>query len=37
MDSYVVDTNVLVVANGKYQKANFKHIYIYMSTISYRS
>jgi len=28
MNSYVIDTNVLVVANGKYQKANFKHIYI---------
>lgn len=28
MNSYVVDTNVLVVANEKYQKANFKHIYI---------
>jgi hypothetical protein len=28
MNSYVIDTNVLVVANGKYQKATYKHVYI---------
>jgi hypothetical protein len=28
MNSYVIDTNVLVVANGKYPKATYKHVYI---------
>ena len=27
-NSYIIDTNVLVVANGKYEKANYEHIHI---------
>ena len=28
MNSFVIDTNVLVVANEKYQRATYKHVYI---------